>query len=153
MSGIIPQRLFSLFLSHPVLKTTEYSDNSKANNVYFLANFRWKLAWWHIGKAYIPVWPKVYHDTIYRYIFAPLIAINFVCPSAGFPCYANSPLPIFDRGCLYLAQWLPWYVEDNKGFWSPNTTLVSKFKFKYTKNLYSGFKHKLLRGLFKYECK
>ena len=35
---------FPLFLLLRVLKTTRISGNFKANNGYFLANFRWKLA-------------------------------------------------------------------------------------------------------------
>ena len=50
MSGIKLRRLFFLFSPLPVLKTTRFSGNFKANNGYFLANFRWKLAWWHIGR-------------------------------------------------------------------------------------------------------
>ena len=41
VSGIIPQHLFfPLFLPFPVLKKTRISGNFKANNGYFLANFR-----------------------------------------------------------------------------------------------------------------
>ena len=74
---------FSFFLPLPVLKTTRFLGNFKANNGYFLANFKWIRAWWYIGKALYRSGQKCIAIRylfkvnralpVYRYIVAPLI--------------------------------------------------------------------------------